>query len=267
MFATLPMYDFPALRFATNTWWSGLARALTDEGFTDVPSTLTRAPDLSEQWLAPTLLLAQTCGYPLTMCLRSRVRLVALPCYAAVGCEGGMYRSAIIVRRNDEAQSLAEMRGRRAVLNSSMSHSGMNVLRAMVAELAAGEPFFSKVSISGSHARSIEMVHNGDSDLAAIDCVSLTLLGDIDPKLMQGIRILQLSPRAPGLPYITSATMSDEEVARMRRALRRAVEDPSLARVRAQLRIFDFEIPSENDYTVIQTMHYRAHRLDYPHVC
>jgi hypothetical protein len=42
MIASLPMYDWPEVREATDAWWAGLARHLRDAGF-EAPDRLTRA--------------------------------------------------------------------------------------------------------------------------------------------------------------------------------------------------------------------------------
>jgi hypothetical protein len=47
MIATLPMYDWPEVREATDAWWAGLARHLRGAGFeapTGSPGAATRAP-------------------------------------------------------------------------------------------------------------------------------------------------------------------------------------------------------------------------------
>ncbi|MGG2305100.1 phosphate ABC transporter substrate-binding protein, partial [Salmonella enterica] len=82
------------------------------------PATLTRDRPLPAIWTAPDLLLAQTCGYPLTMDLREGVRLVATPLYDAPGCAGAWHRSAIVVRADDPAQALAACRGYRVAVNA-----------------------------------------------------------------------------------------------------------------------------------------------------
>jgi hypothetical protein len=95
--ASLPMYDLPALRQATDDWWSGLARALTAAGLEGVPKRLTREANSEELWCRPDLLISQTCGYPLTHALAGQVRLVATPAYHVEGCDGALYRSVFLV--------------------------------------------------------------------------------------------------------------------------------------------------------------------------
>ena len=96
--ASLPMYDLPALRQATDDWWAGLARALAATGLDGVPQHLERQLGLDKVWRHPGLLISQTCGYPLTHALAGQVRVVATPAYGVEGCDGAAYRSVFVVR-------------------------------------------------------------------------------------------------------------------------------------------------------------------------
>jgi hypothetical protein len=60
MLASLPMYDWPEIRSATDAWWAGIARH-AGLGF-----PLTRVPDYAELWRRDDLVFSQTCGYPFT---------------------------------------------------------------------------------------------------------------------------------------------------------------------------------------------------------
>src|SRR5687767_719018 len=92
MSMSLPMYDWPEVREATDAWWAGLARHLGLSG------RLRRDCDHTAAWNDPGLLFRQTCGYPLTHAYRDRLTLIATPHYAAEGCEGPYYRSSILAR-------------------------------------------------------------------------------------------------------------------------------------------------------------------------
>ena len=54
------------------------------------------------------------------------------------------------------------------------------------------------------------------------------------PEELRGTRILTSSPTAPGMPYVTGAATSDDDIAKMRDGLRAAIADPSLAPHRAR---------------------------------
>jgi hypothetical protein len=60
--ASLPMYDLPELREATDELWRALAARLQNRGI-DAPVTLERdETNLDAVWSDPRLLLSQTCG-------------------------------------------------------------------------------------------------------------------------------------------------------------------------------------------------------------
>ncbi len=134
--ASLGMYDFPWLREATDAFWGLMRDGLREAGVDGVPDELERERPLREIWRDPNLLLAQTCGYPLVTELAGRVRLVATPIYDLPGCDGVLHRSFVVVRADDPARELADLRGRRCAVNGFDSNTGMNLLRAAIAPLA-----------------------------------------------------------------------------------------------------------------------------------
>lgn len=263
---TLPMYDLPELRPATDAWWTGLAGHLRGHGVTGVPDTLTRGTDPHDAWLSPDLLLGQTCGYPLTHALAGRVQYVATPCYAAPGCDGPYYRSAVIVGADSGAGDLAALRGTVCAVNATDSQSGYNVLRRMVADVANGAPFFSDVLVTGGHRASVAAVADGRANVAAIDCVTLALLERAAPMERNGVRILAWSAPAPDLPYITAAGADDGTVEALRRALRDAVAEESLREVRDALGLTDFVVLGDAAYDAVPAMEAEARRLGCPEI-
>jgi ABC-type phosphate/phosphonate transport system substrate-binding protein len=233
--AALPMYDFPELRDAHDAFWAALADRLNAAGLSDVPLTLTRNLAPFDVWRHPALLFAQGCEYPLAKSYADYVKLVASPRYSAPGCEGADYRSAIVVREQDVGASLAHFRRRRCTVNELDSNSGMNLLRAAVAPLAAGGRFFESVVVSGSHRRSVEMVASGEADVAAVDCVSLAHFRRLYPLVAGKLRVLSWTPASPSLPFITARSASDATVQVLRSALADVFDDDGLAAVRQRL--------------------------------
>ncbi len=159
------------------------------------------------------------------------MQLVATPLYTAIGCVGPFYRSAIVVRRYEPAATLADMRGTRCVVNEWSSNSGMNLLRAAIAPLAAGAEFFESVDLSGSHRRSIEMVADGEADLAAIDCVSWAHFQQIAPEPTGALRVLGWTETSPSLPYVTAAGTMRIFFEKLERAKGFEPSTPTLARL------------------------------------
>ena len=266
--ASLPMYDLPELRWATDRFWQGLAGHLRAAGIAEVPPSLTRTGDFAETWSDPALLLSQTCGYPLTHAFAGRLSLVGVPLYDAQGCEpesryGPTYCSAVILRAEDPAQAPADLKGRRAAINSWDSQSGMSALRGLVAPFAEDGRFFSEVVETGGHAASADAVAQGRADVAAVDCVTWALLGDVRPQACEGLRVLAWSSPAPALPFVTSRARA-AEAPRITIALTETLEDTELAEACAALRLAGIAPPEAADYGRILEIEAAAEAQGYP---
>ena len=264
MIAGLPMYDPPGLEWATDALWRLLSEAMRAEGVPDVPLQLTRPTDFQAFWRDPALLFGQTCGYPLMTMLAGHVRVVATPVYSAPGCEGYLYRSHLVVRVEDQRESLSDFLGSRAAINGWESHSGMSALRHSFAPLSVGrKSCFSEVLMSGGHRNSMAMVARGEADLAAIDCVTYALTAASEPDLAGGLRVLASSCLSPGLPFITHGHADETLIACLRAALRSAISDPAGAEARAALLLAGVADTNEDDYQVILDMEREAQALGY----
>jgi ABC-type phosphate/phosphonate transport system substrate-binding protein len=258
------MYDFVPLHAANDAIWQVVATALRAAGHGDIPDALDRTRTIDQLWQDPGLVLAQSCGYPLMKSLRDRVRLVATPCYRVPGCTGPSWGSALVVRADDAGPDLAAFRGRRCATNQPHSNTGMNLLRAAVAELAEGRPFFCSVAWTGSHRGSLTLVADGTADLAAIDAVTLAHLGRIEPDLVRRTRILGWTPATPGLPFVTAYDTDEATIEIMRQALDRIARAPGHAWIRDALLLDGFaEVPLA-DYDRVLALERRAIALGYP---
>lgn len=261
MISALPMYDLPWLRQANDAFWALIAERLRAGGVPGVPSALQRGGNLVATWTSPSLLLGQTCGYPLVTRLNEAVRLVATPHYSAAECDGPYHRSAILVRRDDSVRSLDDLRGKRAGVNGYDSNSGMNLFRAAIAPIANGPHFFGSVGVTGSHARSIAAILSGRIDVASIDAVTLALLGDRYPRHAKRLRVLEWTAASPALPLITSIKNSDAVVAALQTALHDVVHHSNAGRSQ---RITGFSLLSKDDYRLVLRLEREAADYGYP---
>jgi ABC-type phosphate/phosphonate transport system substrate-binding protein len=258
--AALPMYDLPELEEANDQLWTAIARRLHGDGIAGVPKRLSRGAPLTALWTDPDLLLAQACGYPLMTALAGQVRFVSTPRYGAPGCKGPFHRSAIVVRVLERAEALAEMAGARLALNDEVSGTGMNLLRALVAPLAGGRPFFSEIGITGSHLASAVAVAGGAADLASIDCVTWAHLRRLRPTLAAQLRVLAWSAESPGLPLITARRTDEATLAAIARALAEVSRDPTLANARRELLLDGFIALPEARY--LSALHWKCFAVD-----
>ncbi len=250
--ASLGMYDMPWLQAANDALWAGLAARLRAASVVSVPEALDRTRPLAKIWHDPTLLFAQTCGYPLVTELRDVVTPIAAPVYCWPGCVGATHCSVIIVPTASSFEALSDLRGRRAAINGRDSNSGMNLLRHAVAPLADDGRFFGEVVITGSHLGSLNHVARGKADVAAIDCVTFGLVERHRPELVNGVRVICETAKSPALPFVTRASASAEEIAMLLSALRETVADPQLAAAVEALGLKGVEPVRLNDYAVVQ---------------
>lgn len=262
--AALPMYDFPELRTATQVFWSALGDDLRRDGMPDVPHALSTPHDLIALWSDPDLLFAQTCGYPLTHALCGDAQLIATPHYDVPDAEGAYYGSAIIVAEKSPIETLLDAQGKRAAINGYDSNTGMNLFRITLARAGARGRFFDSVFVSGAHRASMKAVLRGEADIAAIDCVSLAHLIKISPELKNRIRILAMTPKTPGLPFITGAQSGAATLRALRDALMRLVKGTDRSDALTALFIKDISLLDRKDYDVITVLEEEAIALGYP---
>jgi ABC-type phosphate/phosphonate transport system substrate-binding protein len=235
MIASLPMYDWPELREATDAWWAGLARHL------GVAVGLDRGPDHTGAWRRPDLLFSQTCGYPFTHELRGKVRLVATPHYGADGCNGPDYCSIVFAR---EVKPPAAFRGSLAAVNHDDSMSGMLALKLVFAPLAEHGRFFDSAFDSGGHIASLNAVRDGRADVCAVDAVCVALARRYRPDYLGGLVEIARSPMVPGLPYVTVAG----DITKLRAGLAAAFADPTLNEARDRLLLTGHSVLDVKDY-------------------
>ena len=190
--ADLPWYDLPELTAATDAWWTGIAGHLRELGVERVPDRLRRDSPHEQNWGNPELLLSQACGYDVLYDSAHLLLPVATPCYAAAGCHGPRYRSAVVVHEASNWSRLEDLRGARCAVNEATSHSGTNALRPLIAPLSQRGVFFASVAVTGSHSDSLAMIRARQADVACIDVVVLELVARVRPRDLDGVRT---SPR------------------------------------------------------------------------
>jgi ABC-type phosphate/phosphonate transport system substrate-binding protein len=251
---SLPMYDWPQVRAATDAWAHGIARHLRGHGFAEAPLELIRQDEYQQLWNAPDLLLSQSCGYPLTHEYEKALVPVITPHYSVEGCSGPAFSSFIFVRAADSVGSLPDLRGRTCVYNDRTSMSGMLALKLLFAPHAASGDFFSRAIESGSHVKSLEAVQRGIADVCSIDAICVGLARRYRPELLSGLIEIARSPLVPGLPYVTSAACSSDKLRQLRRALAAAFDDPDLREAREALFLSGHSILDRNDYTIIANL-------------
>lgn len=208
MIAALPMYDRPELTGATDRYWALIRDGLRLRGM-DAPEALQRVDaELMPQWLAPDLVLSQTCGFPYRAALHGKVRLIGTPDFGVEGCPPGYYRSMFIARADDPRAGLAAFDGVAMAYNDGLSQSGWAAPQTHAAALGL---HFPAGVLTGSHAASLLAVAEGRADLAALDAVTFRLLAKSDPAAAL-VKVVALTDPTPGLPYICAEAVDADAV-------------------------------------------------------
>jgi len=242
MIACLPMYDWPELTSAHDSYWQKLAFKLRENGI-EAPETLSRDQSDGSYWLNPDLLLGQTCGYPLATALHEKVAYVATPVYDVEGCRGPYYSSAILARKNSPLTP-EKMAGSRFAYNGENSLSGYRSIKALV-----GEPsdIFVSLHKTGSHRNSARKVAGGSADIAALDAVCWHLLQQFEPKTANKLKVIGWSSQYPALPLITSLKTSQQTIDLMREILTSIPSEKALA-------INGYEVLTTADYNKLSAL-------------
>jgi len=262
MQAALPMY-FPP-REALQAFWAALAdllRADSRLAANTLPIKLSEPADCHAQWLEPDLLLSQACGYPLVTQLAGKVQLVGTFSYDAPGTDGIACRSQLVCRAGDARNALREFAGSTLAFNDTISQSGYNALRALVATTAtttAQHSFFAATLQTGAHYRSIEAVLNGRADMAAVDAVSWALWQRSQAGFAAQLRVFGQTEPYPVLPLITSLQTPPAVLSALRSALQTLACGPAHAALRGPLLISGFVATTLADYQRCLDMRHQA---------
>lgn len=258
MLVSFPMYDFEEVSQATAEFWSALRdEILVRAPDLDLPECYISAANIADlfgHWLDPALFLSQTCGYPLTHSLKGQVRYVATPVYSVPGCtDDGDYCSFILARRDSGITNLEAARKAAFAYNERGSQSGYNAMSWMTHGLADCDPdaFFGATKESGGHRNSMRMVAQGEADICAVDCVTYALIKHHAPQEIEDLIVLDETPKAPALPFITSLTTSDEYLAIIQDALRFVFERPEVTRIKQMIFLKNINIRPLSSYNLI----------------
>lgn len=262
--ASLPMYNLPEMHRRNAAFWGALAEELRRDGRTDLPAALSVAGPSVPERIESDVLFTQACGYPLETIYRGQCRMLGVPTYDAPGCRGGTHRAFLVVRKDSDVETPADLKGATFAVNSRESNTGMNLPRLLFARLAGGKPFFRSVVQTDAHASSIARVASGELDAASIDCVTYAFFQDHRPEAIATLRILAETPESPTIPFVTSIATPADEAARLQAALFRLFADPARRPVLEGLRLRAISKPDPAAYAGLLDYERTAVALGYP---
>ena len=216
---SLPMYDFPEVHTSTMEMVDALVTALSTIGLsahTEVPNASVHS-DLMRHWLGAGMLLSQSCGLPFIEELHTSVNVVGTPLWTDVSDDRGRYRTVIVVPESLGITSIDQAVGLRAVVNNTQSLSGWCSLGIALASTANYSAVATPYVQSGGHAASLQMLQDGDADIASIDSATYRLLSRHRPALVENVRVIGYGPAVPATPIIVSksSTVDADELYRV----------------------------------------------------
>jgi ABC-type phosphate/phosphonate transport system substrate-binding protein len=246
--ANLPMYALPEMEAVNSAFLAALQRRLHTKGIDTTTITLNSERGAVPGSVGPGILFTQICGYPLFKHHRDQYRMLATPHYAMTGCVGSSHRAFFMVRADDPARHLEDLRGRIFGCNSLLSNSGMNLPRLSLARIAGGKPFFSSVVMTGAHVTSLERLEDRSIDVCSIDNVTWGFFKKFCPADAERYRVIGETVSSPSLPFATSISTTESDAYALAEALYEIMRDPQVAHIREALELTGLSVPDVAAY-------------------
>ncbi|MEX2275335.1 MAG: PhnD/SsuA/transferrin family substrate-binding protein [Actinomycetota bacterium] len=183
------------------------------------------------------------------------VEILAAPVLTDERFEGRpVYASDVVVRADDPARELKDLRGRAWAYNEESSFSGYGALLAAVADAGDGPEFFGSFVRAGFHSRALRLVADAAVDAAAIDTQVLALELRDDPTLERSLRVVtQLGP-VTIQPVVASTTLAPTARRRIRDVLLQLNDRPEDRAVIRETLIDRFVAMTASDYDDIREL-------------
>jgi ABC-type phosphate/phosphonate transport system substrate-binding protein len=263
---SLPMYALPEMQAANSAFLAALRRRLRVKGLDIAGAASGSNHGAVLEGSRPGVLFTQMCGYPLFKHSRNQYRMLATPHYALPGCVEFRHRAFFMVRGDDPAECLDDLRGRVFGSNSLSSNTGMNLPRLSLARIAGGKRFFYSVVITGAHVTSLQYLAKRAIDVCSIDNVTWGLFRKFYPVAAEQYRILDQTASSPCPPFVTSIDRTESEVKALGEALDETMNDPELSHMRKVLELTELSVPEIDAYEQLAQYEREAAELDFPEI-
>ena len=241
-------------------WKQLLAWALARAGLPwDVSDYDAPAP-LTVLWTRDDLGLAMMCGLPFAQRINEarRPTLVAAPLPSPARYGGQpVYFTDIVVSADSPYRTLEDTFGGVVGYTLADSMSGGVALRHHLESYrTARRPRLYRGAVGDLiHARGvIEALATGRIDVGPLDSYYHDLLRHHEPAFAAQARIVASTPALPIPPLVATATLTGDELARLREALLATAAAPELAPIMERLLLAGFAIPDAADYRPLAAM-------------
>ncbi len=222
---------------------------------------------LTDLWARPDLGCVFMCGWPMAREERARP-LIAAPVPAAEWSVGQpIYRAEFVVRINSSFAGIEDTFGHHLAFNAFNSHSGYNMPRGHLALWADRQPLYRAiVGPTGSHLRSVEAVLGGEADVAAVDSYYLALAHRHVPRLVAGLRVIDVTPASPIPPFVGAASLAATERDRLEQVLLGFGATEAERALLAELCLSGFAPANRQSYDATVALERGAARAGYPEI-
>lgn len=207
---------------------------------------------LSDLWARDDLAAVMMCGLPLSRRAIEPVILAQpLPSLPRYGGRA-MYCTDIVVGANSPFKTLEDTFGHRAGYTLKDSQSGYYAFRHHLLTHHTGnaQPY---ASITGGlvNARGIiKAIAENRIDVGPLDGYVHDLIRRTEPEYAAQVRIVATTDPTPMPAIIATASISQDEVQRLRAAFKASIAAPELAAARAALLLADFVLPATSVYAM-----------------
>ena len=175
-----------------------------------------------------------------------------------------IYFSDVIVRNESPYTCFDDLRGSIWAYNERASHSGCNLVCYSLLERGKSPDYFGETVKSDSHLRSLEMVLEGEVDVAAIDSHLLDVLRSRDVKLAARLRVVDMLGPSSIPPVVVSKRVAKEIKCRIQQALITMHLDDCGARGLREGLIERFVVVTDEDYGDLRGMLRRVEKVAFP---
>ncbi|PKN12902.1 MAG: phosphate/phosphite/phosphonate ABC transporter substrate-binding protein [Deltaproteobacteria bacterium HGW-Deltaproteobacteria-4] len=166
-----------------------------------------------------------------------------------------VYYSYLIVPAESTTRHLSDLRGKSFVFTDPQSNSGKLVPTAMLARLGqTPEQFFSSITYTYGHDRSIQAVADNIVDGAAVDSLIWEYIAVTQPALTAKTRIIERSEPFGIPPVVTSPHLSPELRKVLQQALLTIHEDPHGLKILKGMNIERFVLIDDSAYDGIRRL-------------
>jgi len=166
------------------------------------------------------------------------------------------YKSVVVVRSDSSYRSFADLRGGRFAFTDVLSNTGHLYPTFRLHELGTtAEAFFSAVTLTGAHDRSVLAVHRKLVDAAAVDILIYDQLLEMEPSYAEQLRVIETSPPFAIPPVVAPTSVPAPLRKRLGAILVALSKDPAHRELLAPLGFDGFTRIDPSAYEPIRRMH------------